>query len=120
MGMSDATYASDLDTQQSVMGQTTFLNGAPVMMKSNMQRYSDLSVTKSELGSATETAQDMMFVMQILELMGLRVKKPMLLYINNKGAKDLANNWSVGGQRRHVEGARFDSLCVEIWIRDVQ
>jgi hypothetical protein len=54
-------------------------------------------VTESELGSATETAQDMLFVMWILDLMGLKVKKPMLLYINNKGAKDLANKWSVGG-----------------------
>jgi hypothetical protein len=102
-GMSDATYASDLDTWQRVMGWTTFLNGAPVIMKSNMQLYSDLLVTESELGSATEVAQDMLFVMQILELMGLRVKKPMLLYIDNKGTKDLANNWSVGGRTRHVE-----------------
>jgi hypothetical protein len=103
MGMSDAMYASDLDTQRSVMGRTTFLNGAPVIMKLNMQRYSDLSVTESELGSATETAQDMLFVMRILESMGLRMKKPMLLYIDNKGAKDLANSWSVGGRTHHVE-----------------
>jgi hypothetical protein len=93
-GMLDA---SDLDTWQSVMGQTTFLNGALVIMKSTMQQYSDLLVTESELGSATETAQDMLFVMWILDFMGLKVKKPMLLYINNKGVKDLANNWSVGG-----------------------
>lgn len=36
MGMSDVMYASDLDTQQSIMGWTTFLNGALVIMKSNM------------------------------------------------------------------------------------
>jgi hypothetical protein len=102
-GLLDVTYASDLDTWRSVMGWTTFVNGAPVVMKSNMQRYSDLLVTESALGSATETAQDMLFVMRILESMGLRVKKPMLLYIDNKGAKDLANNWSVGGWTRHVE-----------------
>jgi hypothetical protein len=40
VGMLDATYASDLDTQRSVMGRTTFLNGALVRMKSNMRRYS--------------------------------------------------------------------------------
>jgi hypothetical protein len=58
--------------------------------------------TESELRSA-ETAQDMQFVIQILDSMGLKVKKPMLLYINNKGTKDLANSWSVGGQTRHAE-----------------
>jgi hypothetical protein len=97
MGMSDTTYASDYDTRRSVMGHTTFLNEAPVIMKSNMRRYVDLSVTESELGGATETAQDMLFVMRIIESMGLKVKKPMMLYVDNKGAKDLANNWSVGG-----------------------
>ena len=27
----------------------------------------------------------------------------MILHIDNKGAVDLANNWSVGGRTRHVE-----------------
>jgi hypothetical protein len=35
--------------------------------------------------------------------MGLLVKKPMMQKVNNKGAKDLTNNWSVGGHTRHVE-----------------
>jgi hypothetical protein len=53
--MLDVMYASDLDTQQSIMGWTTFLNGALVIMKSNRQHYSDFLVTESKLGSATET-----------------------------------------------------------------
>lgn len=102
-GLSNTTYASDHDTRRSVMGRTTFVNDAPVIMKSNMRRYTDLSVTESELGGATETAQDMMFVLRVLESMDLKVKKPMMLYVDNKGAKDLANNWSVGGRTRHIE-----------------
>jgi hypothetical protein len=35
--------------------------------------------------------------------MGLKVKLPMLLEMDNKGAVDLANNWSVGGRTRHVD-----------------
>jgi hypothetical protein len=34
--------------------------------------------------------------------MGLKVKHHMLLEMDNKGAVDLANNWSVGGRTRHV------------------
>jgi hypothetical protein len=109
-GISDTTYASDYDTWQSVMGRTTFLNDAPVIMKSNMQHITNLSVTESELGGATETAQDMLFVMQILESKELKVTKPMILYIDSKGAKDLANNWSVGGQTRHIEVQQY-FLC---------
>ena len=62
-----------------------------------------LSVTESELVSATHCAQDMLCAMRILESMGLKVKKPMLLHVDNKGAKDIANNWSCGGRTRHVE-----------------
>jgi hypothetical protein len=35
--------------------------------------------------------------------MELTVELPMLLYVDNKGAKDLMNNWSVGGRTRHVD-----------------
>jgi hypothetical protein len=101
--MSDTTYASDYVAQRSVMGRVTFLNEAPVIVCSNMHQYVDLLVTESELGGVTETAQDMLFVMSIVESMGLKVKKPMILYLDNKGAKDLANNWSVGGRTRHIE-----------------
>jgi hypothetical protein len=34
--------------------------------------------------------------------MGLKVKLPMILEMDNKGAVDLANNWIIGGRTRHV------------------
>ena len=40
----------------------------------------------------------MLFTMRVLESIGLKVKKPMILKVDNKGTKDLANNWIVGGQ----------------------
>jgi hypothetical protein len=39
--------------------------------------------------------------MRVLESMGLKVKKPMVLEIDNKGAVDIAHNWSVSGRLRH-------------------
>ena len=40
--------------------------------------------------------------MRIIESIGLRVKKPMILEIDNKGAVDIAHNSSVGGRTRHL------------------
>jgi hypothetical protein len=54
-----------------------------------------LLVTEAELFAAVMTVQDMLFIMRIVESMGLLVELPMLLEIDNKGAKDLVNNWSV-------------------------
>jgi len=72
-------------------------------MKSSMQNCVMLSVTEAELVSATNCAQHILYNMQILESLGLKVKKPMILWMDNKGAIDLANNWSVGGCTRHVD-----------------
>jgi hypothetical protein len=44
----------------------------------------------------------MLYCKNIPKSMGLKVELP-LLEMDNKGAVKLANNWSVGGQTRHVD-----------------
>ncbi len=39
----------------------------------------------------------------ILESLGLKVKLPMILEMDNQGAVYLANNWSSGGRTRHID-----------------
>ena len=68
-------YAKDLMMHQSVSRYATFLNGAVVMTKSKMQQSVTLSVTEAELVAATSCAQDILFIMQVLESFGLKVKK---------------------------------------------
>jgi hypothetical protein len=101
-GMADASYKPYEDTAASVGGHAVFLNNAPITEKSKIQQATTLSVTEAELTSGTECAQDMLFAMRVLESIGLKVKKPMLLRIDNKGAVDYANNWSTGGRMRHA------------------
>jgi hypothetical protein len=106
-GRSDSDYAKDTDTRKSVSGTSTFLNGSPINTRSNTQKSVTLSVTEAELVAATQCAQDMLFNMRILESMGLKVRKPMILEIDNKGAVDLTHNWSVGGRTRHVDVRQY-------------
>jgi hypothetical protein len=103
-GRVDSTYASCPGTMRSVGGQTTLLEGAPIIMRSKMQEVVALSSTEAELMSGTEwCAQDMLYWMRVVESLGLKVKKPMILEIDKKGAVDIANNWSVGGRTRHID-----------------
>ena len=102
-GESNSDYAKNIENRHSVSGNTTMVCGAPVMMKSKMQPFVTLSSCEAELVSATSNAQDMFFVMRILESMGLQVRKPMILKIDNKGSVDWINNWSVGGRTRHMD-----------------
>jgi hypothetical protein len=68
-----------------------------------MQDCVTLTVTEAELMAATQCAQVMLFVMGVLESMDLKVRKPMILEVDNKGAKDLAHNWTIGGRICHVD-----------------
>jgi hypothetical protein len=51
--------------------------------------------------------RDMLFIMRVLESLGLLVEKPMILKVNNQGAVDLANNWSIEGRTRHIEVCQY-------------
>ena len=84
-------------------GYRTFLKNAPVNVKSAMQRTVAISVTEAEANASVSCVQDMLYTKHVLESIGLQVELPMLLEIDNKGAVDLINNWSVGGRTRHMD-----------------
>eukprot|EP00957_Ditylum_brightwellii_P034753 2634055-Ditylum_brightwellii.AAC.1 len=49
----------------------------------------------------------MMFAMRVLNAIKLKVKLPMTLFMDNKGVKDFAKNWSIGGRTRHVKVKQY-------------
>ena len=102
-GITDATYASDPDTRHSVTGVRVSLNSAAITQRSAGQKYVTLSSCESEQGGQVTGAQDMLYAKNVIESVGLKVKLPMILECDNKGAVDLANNWSAGGRTRHVD-----------------
>ena len=100
-GVADSDHAKDPETRQSVNGNSTFLCGAPMSTISHQQGSVTIDVTSSEYVSETQCAQDMIFGMRVLESISLKVKKPMILEMDNKGAVDLSKNWSVSGRTHH-------------------
>jgi hypothetical protein len=84
---------------------TIFTAFAMLMMAVNfLARVIDVkgAFLKGKFNSATTNVQDMLFVRQIIESMGLKVKLPMVLRVDNQGVRELIKNWSVGGRTRHV------------------
>jgi hypothetical protein len=115
-GYSDSDYAKDPETRifgfglregprdtWSVSGYATFLEDAHVTANGRMQDCVTLSVTEAELVAAIMCVQDMLYTKKVLESMELQVALPMTLYVDNKGAKDLVNNWSVGDRTWHMD-----------------
>ena len=62
------------------------------MFKSSTQKLVCLSVAEAELAAGVTCSQGILYVMRVLESIGLKVKKLMLLEMENKGVVDLANN----------------------------
>ena len=108
-GVSDSDFAKDQTTRRSVSGFAVFLNNGVISTKSKMQGSVSLLVTEAELMAATSCAQEMIYVKNLLEAMQLKVKTPMKLLLDNKGAIDLINNWSIGGRTRHI-GVRINFM----------
>ena len=77
IGYADSECAKCPDTHKSVGGSAVALNGSVALDKSKKASMVTLSVTEAELVQAASTAQDMLFVMDIVESLGLKVKKPM-------------------------------------------
>jgi hypothetical protein len=101
-GWSDADWANETENRRSISGWTIKLNGAPVVIKSGQQPTVALSTTEAEGDSGVSCVQDLLHCMRIIESIGLKVKKPMRLNIDNRGTVDLFNSWSVTGRTRHI------------------
>ena len=101
-GMSDSEYAKD-ELRHSVNGWSTWMFSCCITKQSKMIPIVALSVTKAELYLAVLCAQDMIFIWRLLLSLGLKVKLPMILEVDNKGAFKFVNGWSVAGQTRRIE-----------------
>ncbi len=58
---------------------------------------------KAELNAAILCVRDRLYAKNLLKAIGLKVKLPMVLEINNKGAVDLINSFTVGGPTCHID-----------------
>ena len=97
-GYADTSYAQHPESRKGASGNATTLNGAPVISKSITQTMVKLSVTEAELDSSMTEVQDMLFVMEIVESIGLQVEKLMELCTDNKGylISQIIGQWEDG------------------------
>ena len=112
-GKSDSDYACCTTTRRSVTGYVVYFEGAVVATRSLMQKIVALSVTEAEKIAAVQCAQEMLMAFKIVRSMGLKVKLPMILEVDNQGAVDLANNWSAGGRTKHMH-------VRHLWLRELK
>jgi hypothetical protein len=102
-GVSNSDYAKNMQTRHSISGYVVYLEDAPVMHRSATQKTVALLVCKAEINSAELCAQDMIYAEHVLESLGLQVETPMVLQMDNKGAVELINSFSIGCRTHHID-----------------
>ena len=100
---SDSEYGGDRDTRVSVYGYKIYLNGALISWKSKSGKSVTLSSTEAEYFACSEATKEVMFVKNVLETMGIEVKLPMIVKVDNTGAIYLANNYTSGQRTKHID-----------------
>jgi hypothetical protein len=102
-GCLDSNYVKEPTDRCSVSGHVVYLEGVLVMFKSSTGRAVSLSTTEAETYASVTCVLDMPYMLNVLESLGLNVKLPMVLEMDNQGAVYLANSWSIEGRTRHLD-----------------
>jgi hypothetical protein len=99
----DSDYEGDKDNQISVMGFILYLCGVTILWKSKGQKSVTLSSSEAEFVALSKGAKDMKLVVQNLLSMGIPVKLPVIVRVDNIGAIFMAENVTTSTRTRNVD-----------------
>ena len=99
-----------MSQQKKCFGLFNVVEPALVTQKSRKQKHVTLLVAEAEEGAAVECAQEMLFMMNVVESIGFNIELPMILKTDSKALFDMSNNWNVGERTRHVRPAFLREL----------
>jgi hypothetical protein len=99
----DSDWAGDKETRISVTGFIIFMLGVPILWKSRGQRSVALSSSEAEYFALSESAKDLKFVAQILITMGIPVRLPIIVRVDNVGAIFMSENVSASSRTKHID-----------------
>ena len=100
---SDSDYAGNPDTRRSVTGFVLFVRNVPVCWRSKAQRIVTLSSTEAEWYALSEAVKEVIFVVQLIESIGIQIQLPVIVRVDNVGAVFMAKNITTTGRTKHVD-----------------
>ena len=104
---SDSDWAGDKDNRRSVGGYMIFLNGVLISWRSKLQKVVSLSSAEAEFYACTEAVKEVPFILQILRFLGIEVKTPVEVRVDNVGAIYMSQNQASTSRTRHMDTRWF-------------
>ena len=102
IGFADANWAGNTDNARSTTGYIFYLANGPISWKSKEQKTVALSSTEAEYMSLTAAAQEALHLRELLPIFSIDVSLPTVIYEDNEGALQLANNPVHHDKTKHI------------------
>lgn len=113
-GFSDSDLGGQIDNSKSAGGMVFYLNESAITWVSQKQKCVALSSCEAEFMAATAAACQGIWLRNILSRVTSETVGPVILYIDNRSAIDLAKNPMFNGRSKHIDICfHFIRECVE-------
>jgi hypothetical protein len=103
LGYTDSDWAGEVDTRRSTSGYVFKMCGAAISWSSKLQASPALSSTEAEYMACTRATQEIIWLRQLLEQLGVMQTQPTTLLGDNQGAIALANNPTDHPRSKHIQ-----------------
>jgi len=77
--------------------------GVPVSWKSYLQKSMMLSWSKAIFVALSEATEEVPFVVQVLQLIGIEIELPVVVHVENVGAIFIAENVTMSQHTKHID-----------------
>ncbi|TPX30010.1 DNA-directed DNA polymerase [Synchytrium microbalum] len=103
LAYADADYANDQYGRRSRSGYTVSLGMGPICWGSKKQQSVVNSTTEAEYVALGYATQEVLWARQFLKELGFALKKPTIIFEDNRGAWHLARTDSVNSRTKHID-----------------
>jgi len=112
---SDADFAGDKETCIHITGYVVYFMNIPVCWLSSGQKSVTLSTTEAEYVACSEVLKEVIFILQLLRHLQVKVQLPIQVHVDKIGEIFLAENQNSSDRIKHVD-TRYH--FVRQYIRD--
>ena len=102
VGFSDADWGGDLDDRRSTSGYVFQIGGTAISWRSKKQASVALSTAEAEYIALASTAQESLWLQQLVTDLQKVSPKPMVLFEDNQSAISMTKNPQFHGRSKHI------------------